>query len=273
MLVLLCVCHFVISDVIIGMQHIGYDWSCLGRWPCMVTFWRCFQVHLQVDQSSCSKSEFFLDETWISSHICWDTVLYHFLLGPEKICISNISFRQWRSQGGRGNCPPWLKLCPPNEITLCTEVYGELPFWVPGSQRPRSLVSPPCRLLIMKSLAMPLHFDMTQALYKPGPRFGHVQEAGSTAHRKWQGKLKISWHWHWCNWDMKRSFHFKPCSWGRHHFIHPWATPKIIFPPALDTSLNPFEKFTIIATKWKKHKIYEPGICHWHWYIWPLLSL
>ena len=67
---------------------------------------------------------------------------------------------QWRSQGGQGdnrplteNLPP---SCPPNKITLCTEVYGELPFWVPVSPPPRSLVSPPCRPLILKSLATPL---------------------------------------------------------------------------------------------------------------------
>ena len=54
-----------------------------------------------------------------------------------------VAFTQWHSQrGGRGggDCPLWQKLCPPlappNEITLCTEVYGEPPFWVP--------VSPPC---------------------------------------------------------------------------------------------------------------------------------
>ena len=49
--------------------------------------------------------------------------------------------------------------CPPNEITPCTEVYGELPFWVlvcTPPPPPRSLVSPPCRFLILKSLATPL---------------------------------------------------------------------------------------------------------------------
>ena len=50
-----------------------------------------------------------------------------------------------------GDCPLAESLSPPlapNEITLCKEVYGELPFWVP--------VSPPCRPLILKSLATPL---------------------------------------------------------------------------------------------------------------------
>ena len=46
-------------------------------------------------------------------------------------------------------CP----LLPPNEITLCTEVYGEPPFWVPV--RPPS-PPPPCRPLILKRLATPL---------------------------------------------------------------------------------------------------------------------
>ena len=36
----------------------------------------------------------------------------------------------------------------PHEMTLCTGVYGELPFWV--------LASPPCRPLILKNLATPL---------------------------------------------------------------------------------------------------------------------
>ena len=47
------------------------------------------------------------------------------------------------ARGGQG--PP----LPQNEITLCTEVYGELPFWVP-------VYPPPCRPLILKSLATPL---------------------------------------------------------------------------------------------------------------------
>ena len=37
---------------------------------------------------------------------------------------------------GQGATAPWQELCPPlapNEITLCTEVYGEPPFWVPVS--------------------------------------------------------------------------------------------------------------------------------------------
>ena len=52
---------------------------------------------------------------------------------PEKIEIfetifSGITKTQWRSRGGgRGNCPSLA----PNEITLCTEVYREPPFWVP----------------------------------------------------------------------------------------------------------------------------------------------
>ena len=40
---------------------------------------------------------------------------------------------------GEGVTSPWQKVCPlspPNEITLCTEVYGELPFWVPVSNSP-----------------------------------------------------------------------------------------------------------------------------------------
>ena len=34
---------------------------------------------------------------------------------------------------GGGGTAPCQKLCPPHEITLCTEVYGESPFWVPVS--------------------------------------------------------------------------------------------------------------------------------------------
>ena len=62
------------------------------------------------------------------------------------------------SQGG--DCPLAETLPPscPHEITLCTEVYGESPFWVPVS--PPHL-SPPCRPLILKSLATPL--DVTRS--------------------------------------------------------------------------------------------------------------
>ena len=57
--------------------------------------------------------------------------LNHDILPPNGKRLS-----QWRSQRGAGGATaPWQKLCPPscppNEITLCTEVYGELPFWVP----------------------------------------------------------------------------------------------------------------------------------------------
>ena len=40
---------------------------------------------------------------------------------------------QWRSQGAGATTPLAETLPPlaPNEITLCTEVYGELPFWIP----------------------------------------------------------------------------------------------------------------------------------------------
>ena len=58
---------------------------------------------------------------------------------------------QWRSQRGGGMVGRTLPPCPPpNVITLCTEVYGEPPFWVPGSPPP---LSPPCFPLILKSLA------------------------------------------------------------------------------------------------------------------------
>ena len=52
---------------------------------------------------------------------------------------------------GQGGDHPLADTLPPScphEITLCTEVYGELPFWVPVS--PPHL-SPPCRPLILKS--------------------------------------------------------------------------------------------------------------------------
>ena len=81
----------------------------------------------------------------------------------HKLSWVIVCTHQWHSQGRgcrgqlspcRNSAPP---LAPPNEITLCTEVYGEPPFWVPVSPPPpRSLVRPPCCPLILKSLAMPL---------------------------------------------------------------------------------------------------------------------
>ena len=63
------------------------------------------------------------------------------------------------ARGARGDCPPGRNSapnsCPPNEITLCTEVYGEPPFWVPVSPPPGAL-SPRCCPLILKSLATAL---------------------------------------------------------------------------------------------------------------------
>ena len=72
----------------------------------------------------------------------------------EHLCVTVMVKFQWRSQRGVGGwLPPWQKLCPPllppNEITLCTEVYGEPPFWVP--------VSPP--LLTPQPPLPPPHFE------------------------------------------------------------------------------------------------------------------
>ena len=63
----------------------------------------------------------------------------------EKI-FSGITKTQWRAGGAT------TPLSPPNEITLCTEVYREPPFWVPVSPPP---VHPwaPLPPLILKSLA------------------------------------------------------------------------------------------------------------------------
>ena len=48
--------------------------------------------------------------------------------------------------GADGATAPWQKLyplSPPNETTLCTEVYGEPPFWVQVSPTPCSPQGPP----------------------------------------------------------------------------------------------------------------------------------
>ena len=97
----------------------------------------------------------------------WTRSLFYFSFGLIAVLFRIEWLRrkksrgQWRSQrgaggatapSGRNSAPP---PCPPNEITLCTEVYGELPFWVPVSP-PCSPLSPPCRPLILKSLATPL---------------------------------------------------------------------------------------------------------------------
>ena len=51
-----------------------------------------------------------------------------------KICpllpSSDVAGGQGANRPRQKLCPP---SCPPNEITFCTEVYGELPFWVPVS--------------------------------------------------------------------------------------------------------------------------------------------
>ena len=102
------------------------------------------------------------DNTHVIVHlflVC-TTVSIHKSQNPmamERWLIILTGIAQWRSQrGGRGWLPPLAEtlppFCPPNEITLCTEVYGELPFWVPVNP-PISPLSPPCRPLIMKSLA------------------------------------------------------------------------------------------------------------------------
>ena len=66
------------------------------------------------------------------------------------------------SGGGRGVTTPLAETlppsCPPNEITFCTGVYGEPPFWVPVSPP----LTPPCCPLILKSLAMPLQEPVTE---------------------------------------------------------------------------------------------------------------
>ena len=60
--------------------------------------------------------------------------------------------------GGRGATAPFGRnsapLLPPNEITLCTDVYGERPFWV--------LVSPPC-----SPLSPPCHPSFWKSGYAP----------------------------------------------------------------------------------------------------------
>ena len=51
--------------------------------------------------------------------------------------FKKVGKNQWRSQraGRGGRPPPGRNSAPsrPHEITLCTEVYGEPPFWVPVS--------------------------------------------------------------------------------------------------------------------------------------------
>ena len=44
----------------------------------------------------------------------------------------------------------------------------------------------------------------------------------SGEHRSQEIARKLRKSSHWCYLDRKRSFHFKPCSWGRNHFMHPW---------------------------------------------------
>ena len=59
-------------------------------------------------------------------------VIYIQLLLYNKQTIRSL----WRSQGVGGDCPPdrnSAPFFPPNEITLCTEVYAEPPLWVPFS--------------------------------------------------------------------------------------------------------------------------------------------
>ena len=69
-------------------------------------------------------------------------------------------FVQWRSRGG-GRPPPGgnsAPCCPPNEITLCTEVYGARAAIFESQPPCCTPETPPCRPFILKSLATPLVF-------------------------------------------------------------------------------------------------------------------
>ena len=60
-------------------------------------------------------------------------IIIYFEFGFHNIKYSGVGGQV----GDRHHPPPAETLLPlpppPNEITLCTEVYGEPPFWVPGS--------------------------------------------------------------------------------------------------------------------------------------------
>ena len=66
--------------------------------------------------------------------------------------------KQWRSQRG-GNCPLWQKLCPPLAPQMKLHFVQrsmESCHFESQSAPPCSPLSPPCRPLILKSLATPL---------------------------------------------------------------------------------------------------------------------
>ena len=68
-------------------------------------------------------------ESWCN----WSYAMLWLIHWDRGLPFIHFSPIQWRSRA----TAPWQKLCPPlvppNEITLCTEVYGEPPFWVPVS--------------------------------------------------------------------------------------------------------------------------------------------
>ena len=106
--------------------------------------------------------------------------MYFNILTAIKFQKPHGFYWQWRSGGGRGWCPLAETLppsCPPNEITFCTEVYGEPPFWVPVSPpRPQGFFpggtgGPPIRRKFYQSPHPTLVPVLDQGLSPPQPRF------------------------------------------------------------------------------------------------------
>ena len=71
-------------------------------------------------------------ESWCN----WSYAMLWLIHWDRSLPFIHFSQIQWRSRGAEGRLPPGRNsapLLPPNEITRCTEVYGEPPFWVPVS--------------------------------------------------------------------------------------------------------------------------------------------
>ena len=83
-------------------------------------------------------------------------------------------------------------------------------------------------------------------LVNGNPRHGQSAGAGSTAPRKLRGKLRKSLHW--CNWDIKRSFHFQTLFLRKKSFYPPLGDPmtlQVVLPISLSRLLFSPHRFII----------------------------
>ena len=146
------------------------------NWSTLTSEMHFVKFHLEV--ASCLLSRGKRKYAPLGMRLLWKYIRNYFLVGPipfnftlfvispklQRIWSCNFGFairkiscvtrgrgQELRPPPGRNSAP----LLPPNEITFCTEVYGELPFWVPVSP-PAHSWAPPCRHLFLKSLATPL---------------------------------------------------------------------------------------------------------------------